>query len=182
MSTKTNYVLKVLHVISWIIFIGVCLEAGIFIVSTVLPLILSPEDAAKTWREVDLLELYNINQSHFVTVSSLMSIVAVLKAIMFYIIVKAFHSKKFSLSQPFNEPVKRFILILAYLAFGIGFFSSWGTGYVDGLVAQGIKMPGIQHLKLAGADVWLFMGVTLLVIAQVFKKGIELQHENDLTV
>jgi hypothetical protein len=37
-------------------------------------------------------------------------------------------------------------------------------------------------LNLSGADVWLFMGVTLYVIAQIFKKGIELQTESELTV
>jgi hypothetical protein len=35
---------------------------------------------------------------------------------------------------------------------------------------------------LGGADVWLFMGVALLVIGRVFKKGIEIQNEIDLTV
>jgi hypothetical protein len=43
-------------------------------------------------------------------------------------------------------------------------------------------MPSIQNLKFDGADVWLFMGVTLLIVAKIFKRGIELQTENDLTV
>ena len=43
-------------------------------------------------------------------------------------------------------------------------------------------MPGIQYLGLGGADVWLFMCVTLYVIAQIFKRGIEIQSENELTV
>ena len=33
-----------------------------------------------------------------------------------------------------------------------------------------------------GADVWLFMGVILIIFAMIFKKGIEIQSENDLTV
>jgi hypothetical protein len=43
-------------------------------------------------------------------------------------------------------------------------------------------MPDIQYLQLGGADVWLFMGITLLVIAQIFRRGIEIQTENELTV
>jgi len=43
-------------------------------------------------------------------------------------------------------------------------------------------MPDVQYLRLGGADVWLFMGVTLFVIAQIFKRGIEIQTENELTV
>lgn len=43
-------------------------------------------------------------------------------------------------------------------------------------------MPDIQSLNLDGSDVWLFMGLILLVIAQIFKKGIEIQTENELTI
>jgi hypothetical protein len=43
-------------------------------------------------------------------------------------------------------------------------------------------MPDAESLHFGGADVWLFMGVTLFVIAQIFKRGIEIQAENDLTV
>lgn len=43
-------------------------------------------------------------------------------------------------------------------------------------------MPDVQYLGLGGADVWLFMGVSLFVIAQIFKRGIEIQSENELTV
>jgi hypothetical protein len=43
-------------------------------------------------------------------------------------------------------------------------------------------MPDIHYLRIGGADVWLFMAVVLMVIGQVFKKGIALQTETDLTV
>jgi hypothetical protein len=49
-------------------------------------------------------------------------------------------------------------------------------------VDQGVQIPDIQALRLAGADVWLYMGITLLVIAQIFKRGIEIQTENELTL
>jgi hypothetical protein len=182
MSTRTDYFLKTLNVVSWIIFTGVCIEAGGFLFNTVFTLLLNPVGAAKFWTEVNLSELYYYNQSYFVTVTSLMIIVALLRALMFYFIVKIFHDKKFNLSQPFNEALRCFILRIAWLALGIGLFSFWGAKCTEGFVNQGVKMPDIQNLRLGGADVWMFMGVTLLVIAQIFKKGIEIQNENDLTV
>jgi hypothetical protein len=181
MSTKTDYAFKTLNVVSWIIFIGICIEAGGFIFNTVYTLFINPVDAGKFW-EVDLSELYNYNENYYVIVASVMIIASVLRALMFYFIVEIFHDKKFNLSQPFNESVRRFILNIAYLALGIGFFSFWGAKYAESFVAQGVNMPDIQYLKLGGADVWLFMGLALLVIARVFKKGIEIQNENDLTV
>lgn len=86
------------------------------------------------------------------------------------------------MSQPFNRDVVRFIFNVSYLALGIGLFSWWGVKYTAWFVKQGVEMPDIQYLRLGGADVWLFMGVTLFVIAQIFKRGIEIQTENELTV
>jgi hypothetical protein len=111
-----------------------------------------------------------------------MVIAAILKALMFYFIVKILHDKKLNLSKPFNEAVRRFVLIIACLALGIGIFSFWGAKFAGELVSQGVELPGIEQLRLGGGDVWLFMGVTLLIIAVIFKKGVEIQNENDLTV
>ncbi|NVO19857.1 MAG: DUF2975 domain-containing protein [Bacteroidetes bacterium] len=182
MSTKSDYILKLLNVVSWIIFIGVCIEAGAFIVNTFFTLLLNPEGAKRFWMEVNLSELYYYNQSYYVTVTSLMIIVAVLRALMFYHIVKFLNNKELRLSQPFNETTRRFILKIAYMGLGIGLFSFWGAKVAEGLVKQGVRMPEIQYLRLGGADVWLFLGVILLVIAQIFKRGIEIQNEIDLTV
>ena len=47
---------------------------------------------------------------------------------------------------------------------------------------QGIKLPPLENLNFDGSDVWIFMGITLLLFAKIFKKGVELQNENDFTV
>ena len=86
------------------------------------------------------------------------------------------------MSQPFSPEMGRFIFFASYLALGIGIFCMWGINYGKWLHGQGIKMPPIEDMRLSGADVWLFMGVTLFVIAQMFKRGIEIQSENDLTI
>ena len=86
------------------------------------------------------------------------------------------------MAQPFSKEVGRFIFKVSYWALVIGLFCWWGIKYTAWFVKQGVKMPDIQSLRLGGADVWLFMGVTLFVIAQIFKRGIEIQSENELTV
>lgn len=182
MSIKTDYILKALNVLSWIVFIGLCFEAGGFMVNTIATLMLTPEGTSGFWKEVNLDAVYRYNESHYVTLAVLMIIAAVLKALMFYLIITIFYNKKFNLSKPFNETTKRFALNLGYLSLGIGFFSFWGSKVAETLAQEGVDIPDLQYLRLAGADIWLFMGIVLLIIAFIFKKGIEIQNENDLTV
>lgn len=181
MTIKTEYILKALHLLSWIIFVGLSIEACGFITNTIATLALGTEGASKFWKEIDLTAVYHFNESQYVTLASIIIIVTVLKALMFYVIVRIFQSK-LDLSKPFNEAMRRFVLIISYMALGIGLFSFWGAKLAKQLVSQGVKLADIQHLKLGGADVWVFMGVTLLVIAFIFKRGVEIQNENDLTV
>lgn len=182
MYIKTDYILTALHVLSWFVFVGLSIDACAIIVHTVATLMLDTAGAAKFWKKVDLNAVYNYSQSHYVTLTALIIITTVLKAIMFYVIIRFFYKKSFNLLKLFNEKTKQFLLNLGYLSLGIAFFSSWGTGVVEGLVQKGISMPDLRLMRLDGADVWWFMGIVLFVIAFIFKKGIELQNENDLTV
>lgn len=179
---KTTFILKLLHVLSWIIFIGLSIEAGGFIFNTLYVLLYTHAGAARFWTGIDLHELYHYSQSHFISLTGLMIIATFLKAMMFYLIVKMFHDKKLDISKPFNQATGKFIINIGYIALGIGIFSFWGSGLSRQLTEGGLVMPDIRTLRLDGGDVWLFMSVILLVIAHVFKRGVELQSENELTI
>lgn len=182
MEISTKQILKVLYVLSWIIFIGVCIEAGGSIFSAFYTLVINPVNAATFWEGNDLSALYKYDHGHFFVETLLISIAGVMKAIIFYLVIKILHDKKVNMAQPFNNEVRRFILTVSYLTFGIAFFTWRGVKYTEFLVRQGVPMPDTQNLRLGGADVWMLMGVTLFVIAQIFKRGIEIQTENELTV
>ena len=179
---STQQILKILYVLSWIIFIGVCIEAGSFIFNSFFTLVINPVGANNVVQRIDLSSLYKYDPGYFFVETLLMSIVAVMRACIFYQIVKILHNKKLDMTQPFSKEMGRFIFNVSYLALGTGLFSSWGVKYAEWFVKQGVDMPDIQSLRLGGADVWLFMGVILYIIAQMFKRGIELQAENELTV
>ena len=182
MKISTKQILKILLVLSWIIFIGVCIEAGGCIFSAFYTLVINPVNAAFFWAGNDLSGLYKYDPGQFFAETLLISIAAVMKACIFYLIVKILHEKKLNISQPFSREVRFFIIKVSCLAFGTGLFTWWGVKYTEWLIRQGVKMPDTQHLHLGGADVWLFMSVILFVIAQIFKRGIEIQSENELTV
>ena len=179
---STRQVLKILYVLSWIIFIGVSIDAGGSIFSAFYTLVINPVNATTFWEGNDLSELYKYDPGHFLAETLLISIAAVMKACMFYMLIKILHNKKLDLSQPFNKEVRRFIITISVLTLGIGLFTQSGVNYTKWLVAQGVAMPDTQDLRLGGADVWLFMSVILFIIAQIFKRGIEIQTENELTV
>lgn len=171
-----------LHIMAWIIFIGICIEAGGIIFNTFFTLVINPIGARNFWMQIDLSNLISYDKGYFLVVTTIMSIVALMKALLFYLIVKLFYNKLFDFNRPFNSTLNQLISNLAYLSFGIGLFSIWGLKYTAWLRLKGIIIPSVDDLHLGGADVWLFMSVILFVIAQIFKRGIEIQIENDLTV
>lgn len=174
----TEQILKILNVISWIIFIGLCVEAGSYVFNAVFTVAFKPQAADY----FGLSSLYAYDTGYFLVLLLMMFIVATLKTLMFYLIVKIVHHKKLDFSQPFNKEIRRFILNVSYLAFGISMFTAWGVKHAEWLTGKGIEMPEIHNLHFDGADVWLFMSIILLVIAQIFKRGIEIQSENELTI
>jgi len=182
MEISTKQVLNILYVLSFIIFVGLCIDACGFLTNTIYALFINTSVVSHFWGYLDFSGLYQYDHGHFYVITVYMIIVAVAKALMFYLIVKILHDKKINMVQPFNKEIVRFIFSLAYLALLIGLFSSWGVKYSLWLEGFNIKMPNIESLRMGGADVWLFMSVMLFVIAQIFKRGIEIQSENDLTV
>ncbi len=178
----TKEMLITLKVLAWIIFIGLCIEAGGMLFNTFFSLVINPIGAKKFWMQIDLSALMAYDKGYFLVVTTIMSIVSVMKALMFFLIVRLFHNKEFSFLQPFNQTLSHFVANLAYCSFGIGLFSIWGLKYTKWLSLSGTYIPSVEELHMGGADVWLFMSVVVFVIAQIFKRGIEIQTENDLTV
>ena len=177
----TRQILNILLILSWIIFIGICIEATGFIVNAIFALA-NPSMVTRLWQQVDLADLLKYDHGWFFVVNLIMSIVTVMKAWLFSLIIRILHNKNLNIAQPFNNEVRRFIFYLSYVSLLIGLFSAYGIKYIEWLVKQGVKMPDTQLLHLGGADVWLFMAVILFIIAQIFKRGIEIQTENELTV
>lgn len=178
----TRQIINVLQVLTWILFIGLCVQAGGVIFSTLAAAYITPDVAASFWDGTNLSELYAYDRGHYFSLAAISSIASVLKALLFYVILRLFTDKALSMEKPFTGLLVRSILRVTYLSVGIGFFCHYGVGYSAGLVEKGVKMPDTSALYLDGADVWLLMAMVLFVIAQVIRRGVEMQEENELTV
>ena len=87
MLKETNFVFKALHVVAWIIFVGLCIEAGAMIVNFVYSLF-KPEVVGNLYQKLDLTGLYQQNKwAYFGSYSFAISI-SVMKAILFYIVIE----------------------------------------------------------------------------------------------
>ncbi|WP_339839402.1 hypothetical protein [uncultured Flavobacterium sp.] len=79
----TNQILKVLEILSWIIFIGLCIEAGGIIVNTFISLFINPDGVENFWKGKEYLSsLYQYDYGYFMVVAIIMCIVAILKTIL----------------------------------------------------------------------------------------------------
>jgi hypothetical protein len=178
MSKKNDAILKVLHVVSWIAFIGLCIEAGALIFNFLFTLF-KPIATQDIYKGLDLSEMYANQFPQFVGVMSFVVVLALLKAYLFYLVVIIF--QKLNLVNPFDVEIAKPIEKLSYAAISIAIVSVIAHQYTTRHIHSGKE---VNHLEKYWNDTtaFLMMAAILFVISQVFKKGIELQNENDLTV
>lgn len=178
MSENNDAILKVLHVISWIIFLGFCIEAGALIFNFAYVLF-KPIASHNVYKGLDLSEINKEHFPHFIGLMSFVLALAVLKAYLFYLVVKIF--LKLNLVKPFDIEIAKLIEKISFEAVAISILSFIAHQYTMRLIHNGYEVSDVQNYWNDTAA-FLMMAAILFVISQVFKKGIELQKENDLTI
>ncbi len=178
MKITTNLVLKILHVITWIIFIGLCIEAGALLVNFVVS-IFKPEIVQNLYQKLDLSKLYSNSKFAFYGLYSFIVTIALLKAILFYVLIKLL--LKFDLAKPFTETISKQILTISYFTLSIGFLGKLAHKIAESLSKISVDVQQTQQFW-NDSNVFIMFGLILLVIAKIFERGIELQSENDLTI
>ena len=179
MKSNTKQVLKVLHVIAWIIFLGLCIKTGALLYSFFVSLAINPEGAKNLHLGLDLSNLYKYDTWHYITIVAYIIFLSGLKAYLFYLVIKIF--LKINLVQPFSTEISFLVSKIGQVALGIGVLTLFALIYIAWLTDKGISFPDMQQY-LGGAGEFLLLGGIIFVISQVFKRGIEIQSENELTV
>ncbi len=178
MPQTNNFIFKGLQIVTWLIFIGLSIEACGLLVNFIFN-IYKPEFVKNLYQKLDLSDMYNRGKWAFFSIYSFMLFIAFLKAFLFYTLIKLIH--KLDLAKPFNKFVSEQITQISYYAFSIGIFS-----YIARQTAKTLQHHGfvIDNLKPFWADsqAFILMAAVVYVIATIFKKGVEIQSENELTV
>jgi Protein of unknown function (DUF2975) len=174
----SKLLLQILHVIAWIIFVGLSIEAGALIVNFIFS-VFKPEFVGNLYEKMDLTNLYQANKWAFFGAYSFVIFIAILKATLFYTVIQLL--LKLDLSNPFNGFVAKKISQISSYAFWIGIIS-----YISRQNARNLSHHGYEIDKLekfwVDSSAFILMAGIIYIIAVIFKKGIELQTESDLTV
>jgi len=178
MSKRNTFVFKGLHIVAWVIFAGLCIEAGGLIVNFFFSLY-KPEFVQNLYQKLDLSGMYERSKWAFFSMYSFILVISILKAVLFYLVIRLV--SKINLSKPFNSFVSRQISQISYYTLSIGLL-----GYLAQQTAKNLQHRGyiIDTLNQFWADsqAFILMAAVIYVIATIFSKGVEIQNENDLTV
>ena len=173
-----NFIFKALHIIAWIIFVGLSIEAGALIVNFVFA-IFKPDFVANLYQKLDLKAMHEQNIWAFYGMYSFVIFIEVLKAILFYFVIELLD--KLDLSKPFSSFVAKKILQISNITFTIGVLSLIATEVAKNLSNHGYEIDKLSQFWV-DSQAFILMAAIIYVIANIFKKGIEIQTENDLTV
>jgi hypothetical protein len=178
MKKKTHELLLIMQVLTWIIYIGLCIKTGALLISFFVGEFINPEAANNLHLGLNLFNLRQFSTTHYFIMVLLVIALWALKAGMFYLVIKIF--SKLNLIQPFSNQVATLIRRISYVALSIGIVAVIATEYSKWLVKQGISINALPEY-VSGAEFLFFAGI-IFIIALVFKKGIEIQTENELTI
>jgi Protein of unknown function (DUF2975) len=145
---------------------------------TLISSFINPEWAKHTYMvDLNLFSIRDQSIGFYVCGMILIIAVSVLKALFWYKVFALLSELK--LQAPFSREVVVKLERMAYILFSVWIVSTifWKTFIFYLTKATSIQLP-ILHTD----DEYLFMSGIIYIISQVFKRGIEIQEENQLTV
>ena len=178
MSKTNNFVFWAVYIVAWIIFVGLSIEAGGLVVNFFFSLY-KPEIVQNLYQKLDLSEMYKASRLAFFGIYSFILIISILKACLFYIVIRLMH--KMDLSKPFNTFVAQQISQISYYTLSIGLLSHIARQLTKNLMHHGFVNDNLNQFW-EDSQAFILMGAVVYIIATIFKKGVDIQNENDLTV
>lgn len=173
MKSKAENLLTVMHILAWIVFIGLMAIAGSITISWFVS-IGNAQAARDLYKGLDL---YAYKQYSFVQYTFV-----VLYKVIWYI-TQAYIAflmtsllSKLNISRPFNADVVKLMQKISYSILCVWIVAMAYNIHVGILE----KRYGIAATYISGDSI--FLAGIVYILAQMFKRGVEIQSENELTV
>ena len=173
-----NFLFKFLIVIAWIIFVGLSIEACALLVNFIFTFF-NPAVLKNLYQKLDLSAMYNRSTATFYSMYTFILVIAFFKAALFYEVIKLV--TKLDLNRPFSSFVSKRITIISYFTLSIGMISIIARKTADNLSQHGYEINMLDKFWV-DSDAYILMAAVIYAISIIFKRGIELQAENDSTI
>lgn len=175
MKTNATFVLKTMHVVFWVLFIGLCIETGTVLISFLVSEFINPGVTERLYLGRDLLALKRSSGLHYVGIVSFSVYFLAVKAYLAYLVILIF--QKLDFAAPFSSEIAALITRISHVALGAGVVALAANGYAKWAYDSGeVGIP-----RWSGGE-FLFLAGIIFIIAQVFQRGTDIQSENALTV
>jgi hypothetical protein len=178
MTKRDNFVFKAMHIVAWIIFVGLCIEAGGLIVNFIFSLF-KPEFVQHLYQKLDLSQMYNLSKWAYFGMYGFILAIAILKVYLFYVLIRLI--SKLNLAKPFSSYSADQITKISYYTFAIGLISNLARQIANNLQQSGFEVDMLNQFW-GDSQAYILMAAVIYVIATIFSRGVEIQNENDLTV
>jgi Protein of unknown function (DUF2975) len=172
-KTRTEGILRVIYIAAWLVFIGFMIEAGVILVGFGISCV-NPEAAWNVYK-MNLHSLMLFSFAHYTVYICLKVILLLMKAYVAFLVTKILSDV--NLMNPFKIEVAQILQKISYILLGASFIALANNAHTEWMAERSEIAAGI-----ASSEGYFFMAALLYVISQVFKRGVEIQSENDLTI
>ncbi|POY39369.1 hypothetical protein C3K47_02405 [Solitalea longa] len=173
-KTRTEQILSVMHILAWVAFVAFMIEAGAMLFSFIVSCS-NPEGAKNLYKGLNYYDLRQMNFWYYTGVVSFKVSIVLMKAFVWILVIKLF--SKFNLENPFNMEIVKILEKISYMLFSIWLVGMTSSGYTAWLM----KLTGKMYGDWVAGE-YIFMAGLIFIISQIFKRGVELQSESDLTI
>lgn len=173
-NSRTKRLLTVMLILTWIAFIGLMIKPGAILVAYIVSCV-NPEATRKMYPGLDQGALRQFSFWHYTLSVSFTLALYAMKAFVLYLVIKAMSAV--NLVNPFKMEMVRILEWISYVLLGtwiIATLHNMHTGWL-------MKRTGIEQ-ETWPAETFIFIAGLVFIISQIFKRGVEIQSENDLTV
>lgn len=174
LKIRTGQLLAVMLILAWVAFVGFMIEAGAVLVSYGVSCV-NAEAAKNLYKGLDLYGLRQFNLWYYTGSVCFLVVLSLLKALVSWLVITTL--SRFNLQNPFTMGVAKRLETISYISFGIWLVTLLSNVYTGWL----LKITGKLHGNWLSGE-FIYMVGLVFVISQVFKRGVEIQSENDLTV
>ena len=173
MKSHTEKLLMVMRVLARVVFIGLCIKAGALLISYVVS-IGNPTAAKKLYAETDLSSYRQLGLTQYTLIVGYQVIYIITQAYAAFLVTMLL--TKLNISRPFSPEVVTLMQRLSYCILNVWLVAVVNNIHV-GILEQRLGIPANKISVDA-----IFLAGIVYVLAQMFKRGVEIQSENELTV